>query len=117
MLTDASVAKDKLRSALTQSGWEVETIEEPDMWWIEEAWCLRSVWSPQGQRAYLTFLVDPQATSRTARPVWAVKASRALPAQWQDFPDEPVLAFGSKWRSLVTSFVSQLSRFREPNAA
>src|SRR5262245_35007757 len=117
MLTDCSVAKDRLRSALARSGWEVEAIEQPDVWWIEEAWSLKSVWSPQGERAYLTFLVDPQSTSRTTRPVWAVKASRALPTQWQDAANEPVLVFGSLWQSRVSGFVSELSRFREPNAA
>src|SRR5688500_8391653 len=57
----------ELLNQLPKFGWSVERIEDADTewpaleWWQDEVWILKSVWSPQDSRVYLTFLVDPQA--------------------------------------------------------
>ena len=81
----------ELLNQLAEHGWDVEHIENavsegPKLeWWADEIWILRSVWSPQDCRAYVTFLVDPQTPTegrRRGEGVWAVKASLKRPRQW-----------------------------------
>jgi hypothetical protein len=117
MALAAEVPKDRLRAALAASGWEVEAGAHSLPWWAEDVWCIRSLWSPSEARAYVTFLVDPQATTnqiaRGPKSIWAVKASRVLPTQWQQAADELLLSLGRGWMDRVEDFVTEISRFRQ----
>lgn len=106
-----------IRAALTENGWEIASAEELDAWWCHESWQLRSLRSPLGFRAVLTFLIDPQSeTERLQRGeyrVWAVKASQGAPAGWQDTECEFTLPLSGKWRQLVPKLIGHLSKWRD----
>lgn len=106
-----------IRTALTENGWEIASVEEPDAWWCNECWQLRSLWAPHGFRAFLTFLIDPQSeTERLQRGeyrVWAVKASQGMPVGWQDAESEFTVPLSGKWQQLMTQLIGHLSDWRD----
>ena len=105
-----------LLDALTEAGWELAATDQLHEWWADDAWLMRSVWSPQGQQFFLTFLVDPQLELHRKRKqgegVWAVSASADLPTSRLQFEGQILLSLGHGWAKRVSSFVSDVSRFR-----
>lgn len=101
---------DELRSQLSKHGWEVAEIEQPfeDEWWAAEFWLIESVWSPQGARVYLTFLVDPIGEGRD---IWAVHASEERP-QYRPVDDNPLMSLRHGWKKELRDFIESLHRFR-----
>ena len=75
--------QQKLRDYLEVDGWDIASARETDLeWWADEIWELRSRWSPEGAKAFVTFLVDPQheGLRKKGQNVWGVGASAGLPA-------------------------------------
>jgi hypothetical protein len=68
---------------LSAHGWEVRQREAGQIWYRDEVWTIESSWQPVGQRAYLSFIVDPRAPSERSQGehVWAVEMSRERPYQ------------------------------------
>jgi hypothetical protein len=101
---------DAIRRSLSSHGWSVVEVEHPyeDEWWAAEIWQIQSEWSPQGVRAYLTFLVDPMGGRND---VWAVCASRQRPTQ-QSINDKPTMRLMNVWQQELPLFVNGLSQFR-----
>jgi hypothetical protein len=68
---------------LSEQGWHLVRREVGQIWYRDEVWTIESVWRPVGERAYLSFIVDPQApTDRTqGEDVWAVAISLERPYQ------------------------------------
>ncbi|HEY0913469.1 MAG TPA: hypothetical protein VGE22_01245 [Solimonas sp.] len=67
--------KAKLLDHLEIEGWDVLHVQDGELdWWADEIWELISRWSPQGVRAFLTFLVDPQWEGPRPKgsAVWAI---------------------------------------------
>ncbi len=84
-------------------------------WWADEIWLLESSWSPVGARAYVTFLVDPMATTadrKKGQDVWAVMASPARPADRMWVADEFTLSLGRGWKERLPDFWNHLSKLR-----
>ena len=109
-----------IRDRLAEFGWELAAHEVLDAWWADDAWRLRSVWSPQGREVYLTFLVDPQADihgRKVGECVWAVKASASRPAQAQKADGDYVLDFGRGWRERITELFLSLASMRHEHGA
>jgi hypothetical protein len=108
-----------LLDALTAAGWELAKTDDLHEWWADEVWIMRSVWSPQGNCFYLTFLVDPQADQQRKRgeSVWAVKASVRLPDRWLQSPGEFTFSLGHGWERRLSGFISDVSRFRTDRLA
>jgi hypothetical protein len=79
----SAAQKRQVEAELEHAGWRVAMREVPtnDAWWIDELWVIESAWSPQGARAFVTFLVDPQAVSERqhGERVWAVAITRHRP--------------------------------------
>jgi hypothetical protein len=77
----------QLEEILAQEGWRIVNREAPcSDWWLDEVWTLESVWSPSGRRAYVSFLVDPQASGhrRQGEHVWAVSVGQRRATSWND---------------------------------
>src|SRR5262245_33472289 len=94
-----------IRDRLAEFGWKLAAHDDLNAWWADDAWRLRSVWSPQGCEVYLTFLVDPQANThgrKSGESVWAVKASATRPTHAQKADGDFVLDFGHGWRERIT---------------
>ena len=70
-----------IEDLLLQRGWQVlERMRPHDPWWLKEVWIATSVWSPQGDRCNVCFLVDPISSPTEADPlVWAVYLGGDLP--------------------------------------
>jgi hypothetical protein len=106
-----------LLDALANAGWERADIVDADLWWADEMWLMRSVWSPQDAHFYLTFLVDPMADFHRRRKkgesVWAVSASAAMPAQRQDANGEFTLSLSRGWAEGLDDLVAAVAKFRE----
>ncbi len=101
---------------LAQFGWEVVAKEDLLVWWADEVWVLKSVWSPRETRLYLTFIVDPQSEvtrRKKVQDVWAVKASTTLPTQWQKAEGEMEFSLGRGWQDRLEAFLSGFSVFRD----
>jgi hypothetical protein len=101
---------DEIRRRLLNHGWEVAEIEQPfeDERWGAEFWLIQSMWSPQGVRVYLTFLVDPMGGRDE---IWAVHTAKEHPRQ-QPLDGNPLLSLGRGWQKDLQTFLGSLDRFR-----
>ncbi len=75
--------KRVVEELLERNGWRISSREvAPEQWWLDEQWVLESEWSPQGEVAYASFLVDPQAPDDRSpgEHVWAVAVTRECPS-------------------------------------
>jgi hypothetical protein len=112
--------RNELMKQLPGYGWEIELIETPapshcgPEWFIDELWVIESLWSPRGLKAYVTFVVDPQAEfeRKKGQGVWAVKASLQRPSGWGIGEDEVGLTLGRGWEKRLTEFMKGLSVLR-----
>lgn len=111
-----TIHQQGLLDALAEGGWEFAGTEELHEWWADDVWCMRSVWSPRGQRFHLTFLVDPQLDLHRQRKkgegVWAVSASAGLPVSREQSDGQLLFSFGRGWAERLPRFVSDVSKFR-----
>jgi hypothetical protein len=104
----------QLESALIAGGWQVvDRCTELD-WWADEVWTIESTWSPSCVRAFVTFLVDPQANfanRKTGETVWAVGCYDAWPSR----RDTPVIVQESltHWHEKLPVLVAGLAHFRD----
>ena len=93
--------KRDVEAELAKAGWRVVAREMPatDPWWIDEQWRLESDWSPRTAQAFVTFLVDPQAsqTRKSGEEVWAVAITLLRPKS--DAEAKPVVPLGPRWES------------------
>ena len=93
--------KRDVEAELAKAGWRVVVREMPvtDPWWIDEQWQLESEWSPRTAHAFVTFLVDPQAsqTRKRGEEVWAVAITRLRPKSAAEAT--PVVPLGPRWEN------------------
>src|SRR5215203_3419197 len=104
-----------LARQLPENGWQVLAVEDSGLeWWADEIWLIESVWSPQGFRLYLTFLVDPMADSQRAKgqSVWAVGTSTVRPVGRRPAEGKPLLSLGHGWRVHLAEFFAMLAGLR-----
>lgn len=117
--------KAALMQTLEANGWQVEVVGETDAeafgfaWWLDEAWRLKSVWSPTDTKVYLLFTIDPQTDTskrRKGEGVSAVKATLTLATQpyWHDH--EVVLYLKAGWRDALPDFINEVALFRNSQA-
>ena len=99
-----------IRKAISSQGWVVAEVELPfeKEWWVAEIWRIVSEWSPQGVRAYLAFLIDPQGKPGD---VWAVCGLKERPLELPTSSD-PTMRLKNGWEQELPLFVNGLSRFR-----
>jgi hypothetical protein len=71
--------KTDLQAELERAGWRVQR-HAGDDWWAHEVWELTSAWRPVDAKAFLTFLVDPEARTSRIGDVWAIAVTRVRPA-------------------------------------
>jgi hypothetical protein len=103
-------------SRVESFGWQLVKRETyTQLWWADETWVLESTWSPVGYKIHLTFFVDPEwhGNRKTGEGVWAIKASRNSPTQWQDEEGEILMVLGRGWLKQLPQFVSDLSALRD----
>lgn len=107
--------RTELLNQLPKHGWSVVSVEEDYLeWWADEMWVIESVWSPVGSRAYVTFLVDPQApiSRKKGTYVWAAKISLNKPNKWLPEENEFTLSLGQGWKKEMPDFFAHLSALR-----
>ena len=95
-----STQRDEVAAALLETGWRLAERQLPaEHWWLDELWTLESVWSPQGRRAYLIFLVDPQwdGPRRFGEGVWAVACCKTLPSDWMNVEVGATVPIRPRW--------------------
>ena len=105
--------QQQLEAALQQQGWRVIDRQRENLdWWADAVWVVESTWSPQGSRAYLTFLVDPQweGPTRAGTGVWAVAASASLPTSRREAESRMIIM--KRWDEQLPAFVSGMAAFR-----
>ena len=106
----------EIESRLAELGWNIVEVEDQNLeWWADEIWGLESVWSPVGARAYVTFLIDPQSSTRgrkKGQDVWAVKASPDRPVDWLTGAGEYTLSLGRGWKEESANFFEHLAIVR-----
>ena len=73
--------QNRLEQTLLREGWQVADRSTPSDWWLDEVWTIESQRTPVGHRAYVSFLVDPQAPTqrRKGQDVWAVYVGPEVP--------------------------------------
>jgi len=79
--------KEKLATILSEQGWRLEEIQDDNLeWWVDEIWEMRSIWSPEGIPAYISFLVDPQHEGSRAKgqSVWGAGCTGQYPASVEE---------------------------------
>jgi len=112
----------ELFNQLPEHGWRIASVEENLEWWAHEMWMLESVWSPVSSRAYVTFLVAPDApilpydkTHRKSERVWAVMASPEKPRDRLSVENQFTLSLGQGWEKGLPAFFEHLSMLRTQN--
>jgi hypothetical protein len=102
----------EIESQLAKHGWNIVDVDDQTLeWWADEIWRLESAWSPAGAQAYITFLVDPQSSTRNRKKgqdVWAVKASPVRPVDWLNGVGEFTLGLGQGWKEELPGFFQHL---------
>ena len=74
----------QVEELIAQHHWRVVAREVTPDWWVDELWTIESPADPGGSRqAFVTFLVDPQASVERAKGqgVWAVSVTRERPTE------------------------------------
>lgn len=113
--------RNELINQLPNYGWAVIHIEDhlrewtSDEWFIDELWMIESIWSPQGLRAFVTFVVDPQTdliARKKGKGVWAVKASLRRPTSWGIEDHEIGLVLSKGWYKQLHPFLKNLNALR-----
>ncbi len=51
--------RDQIRNSLSQSGWEIISIDDKTDWWVDEHWTISSTSQEFGYSLVISFLVDP----------------------------------------------------------
>jgi hypothetical protein len=114
-VTAVQTQRDVILEQVERHGWAVTELDDyPLDWWADEIWLLKSVWSPLGATAYLTFLVDPQAAIKRKKgaDVWAVSASRIKPLERLEAESRFILGLGSGWRENLPGLLEYLNALR-----
>jgi hypothetical protein len=72
----------EIEEMLTREGWRIAERQICPEWWLDEVWVIESAGTPEGSRAFVSFLVDPQAPIQRAKGegVWAVCVTTDKPA-------------------------------------
>jgi hypothetical protein len=106
--------KREIQATLESQGWKIaESAIQPE-WWADEMWEIESTWTPVGVKAFITFLVDPQAQiyrRRKGEHVWAAMASREKPPFYLP-QDSFELSLGSGWLERLPTLLEYLSALR-----
>lgn len=107
--------RTQLLNDLQEYGWRVAHIEENLELWADEMWLLESIWSPVGNRAYVTFMVDPMAapSRKKGEAVWAVNASLTKLTGPFSAENELTLSLGQGWKERLPDFFQHLSALRD----
>jgi hypothetical protein len=115
--------RNRIFELLPQYGWEVKNVEDHLRnptgldWFIDELWEVESVWSPNGLRIWVTFVVDPQTSKSDDRKkgedVWAVKAGLRKPLNDEIEDDDVYLSLNGGWENRLPEFFSRLSDLRK----
>ena len=102
----------ELAARLERAGWRVaERIERGLEWWAAEVWMIESVWAPNGVRAYLTFLTDPQYETFGSR-VWALGMSDKRPRTVADATTAGTFTLRHCWPRELDALVQCLAARR-----
>lgn len=110
--------RDKILNELPRHGWTVVQLEDYELeWWTDEIWRLESTWSPIGNLAYITFLVDPEVHSLTRKKgesVWAVRvASHKQSAPYKGDGEEGLeISLKQGWEKKLPNFFAHLDKIR-----
>jgi hypothetical protein len=117
--TGMTTHQKELLARLQEAGWELISADEPNEWWADEIWLIRSTWSPQSAQFYLTFLVDPQLDLHRKRRkhegVWAVAATATLPVHRHSVGKKSLFSLGHGWEERLPDFISEISNLRRPS--
>jgi hypothetical protein len=88
-----------IEDMLLRQGWQIVERQAAPERWLDEVWVIESVWTSVGARAFVNFLVDPQAPMPRAKgeAVWAVCATVNGPASTA--MGEASVPFGPRWET------------------
>jgi len=111
----SSTQRKEIFAALPQTGWRLIERQIPDEWWVDELWTLESVWRPQGRRAFLIFLVDPQwdQARRFGEAVWAVAVRKSRPEHRMALDDDETVPIRPRWERDREALWALLRRLHE----
>ncbi len=105
--------RQTIRKKVIENGWKITELEKVELdWWANEMWRLESVWSPTGETAFITFLLEPEY----AEEVWEILVSKEKPLHWGGVPKSFSLSLKG-WEKELPEFMKFLSALRnQPNA-
>lgn len=118
--------QNKLKELFDKYGWELIDSQSPNVWWIEEIWLIKSIWSPTGCKVFLSFVVDGQWTDRAkaAFGVDRIRASLNKPVDWMaeskfefeevmtDTNSSYIIYLGRRWERKIPEFFEELANLR-----
>jgi hypothetical protein len=112
--------RSRILELLPRYGWEVTTVEDHLRgstavdWFIDELWEVESIWSPNGLKVWISFVVDPMAPfpRKKGQGVWAVKAGLRKPTGRGIADDEVGLILNAGWENRLPEFFSRLADLR-----
>jgi hypothetical protein len=105
----------KMLDYLEVDGWEVSQMFTDDQeWWSDQIWEIKSIWSPYGSKAYLTFLVDPshEGNRKMGESVWGIGCSKLYPTSREVAESAGTIPIGKSFKSNINEFQLELERLR-----
>lgn len=97
--------RQTIREKIIENGWKINEIEKVELdWWADEMWMIESVWSPTGETAFVTFLLEPENTEY----VWEIMVSKEKPEN--RFGNFTLSLKG--WEEELPTFMTFLSEIR-----
>lgn len=100
---------------LEVEGWVVVNVIKNDLeWWADEIWELISIWSPEGVKSYLIFLVDPQYDGLRSKGqhVWGIGCSNNYPNTRLDAESGGTVGYGNLFKKEIDTFFVKLDCLR-----
>lgn len=103
----------QLEESLLEEGWRIIERENSSDWWAEELWTIESMWSPVGQRLWITFLVDPlhEGVRNRGEHVWAVGVTPSKPGHAADV--NQIVQIRPGWSSHLEELLGYIRRLRD----
>jgi hypothetical protein len=95
--------KLNLQTELERAGWRVQRHAGAD-WWMHEIWELASAWRPTDAHAFLTLLIDPQASTTGIGDVWAIAVTPERPADRME-ADRSAIRVRPRWPERMKEIV------------
>lgn len=102
--------RNEIVELVEKNGWRATELDNYDFYkWSMETWLLKSIWSPIGATAYVSFMIDPQSDFQNPY-AWAIEVSDEKPVYGKE--RNCFLVSFKQWKNEEDDFLKFLAEIR-----